>query len=169
MKLVKTDNKKTLVQISAWLKITPKEITPRHRLYCYSVDKNQQTQTGYIYSFRYRGFEMCLEEFISRRSPYSPIDSTFPDFIAGIRTDAFPYAQNLLIELDDLQQKIRLYMIHQPTPAAQPPLRVCSRCLMAIESREGKQITREIHLDDGESVLCDWCENEVPGMLYEIL
>ena len=50
-------------------------------------------------------------------------------------------------------------------------LHVCRRCLMAIESHEGKQRTLEIDveldLDDYENVTCDWCD-EYADILYEI-
>lgn len=55
------------------------------------------------------------------------------------------------------------------TPAAPQPLRVCPRCLMAIESREGSQITRKIYLDDDDETPCDWCEEADSDILYEIL
>jgi hypothetical protein len=113
MKVIKTEGKKELVQMSTWLKVTPKEITSRHKLYCYAVDRNQDTHTGYIYSFKYKGFEMCLEEFVSRRSAVSHIGNFYPDFIAGNRVEVFPYAQSLLIELDEQHERVRLYMVHQ--------------------------------------------------------
>ena len=46
---------------------------------------------------------------------------------------------------------------------------VCSRCLMAIESHEGQQITRKIYLDDDDARACDWCEEAHTDILYEIL
>jgi hypothetical protein len=170
-KIVKTEGKKTLVQISTWLKVTPKEITHRHKLYCHAVDKNLETQTGFIWSFKYHGFEMCLEEFASRRSPVSCIGDSYPDFIAGNRVEIFPYAQSLLIELDEHQERVRLYMIPTNyTPEPEPaPLRVCERCLMAIESREGSQITRKIYVDEDNPQKCDWCEESDFDILYEIL
>lgn len=54
-------------------------------------------------------------------------------------------------------------------PTEKTPLRVCSRCLMAIESREGKQITRQLFIDEDDPTPCDWCENDVFDTLYEIL
>ena len=53
--------------------------------------------------------------------------------------------------------------------AATQPLRVCEHCLMAIESREGSQVTRKIYLDDDDPRICDWCEDEITDILYEIL
>ena len=50
-----------------------------------------------------------------------------------------------------------------------PPLRVCSHCLMAIESREGNQVTRTIYLDDDDPAICEWCEEPHDGTLYELL
>lgn len=55
------------------------------------------------------------------------------------------------------------------TPAAPQPLRVCYRCLMGIESHEGQQITRKIYLDDDDPTPCDWCEEALDDILYEIL
>lgn len=57
---------------------------------------------------------------------------------------------------------------HENAPAAPQPLRVCSRCLMAIESHEGQQITRKIYLDEDDPHTCDWCEDEITDVLYEI-
>lgn len=54
-------------------------------------------------------------------------------------------------------------------PAAPPPLCVCERCLMAIESREGSQVTRKIYLDEDDPRPCDWCEDDGNDVLYEIL
>lgn len=55
------------------------------------------------------------------------------------------------------------------TPETPENLRVCERCLCAIESREGQQITRRIYLDDDDPTPCDWCEEPHNGVLYEIL
>ena len=53
------------------------------------------------------------------------------------------------------------------------PLRVCPHCLQAIESREGKQITRMVYFDDDENPRCEWCEETADDggfdRLYEIL
>lgn len=54
------------------------------------------------------------------------------------------------------------------SPEETAPLRVCARCLMAIESHEGQQITRKIYLDDEDATACDWCEEEETE-LYELL
>lgn len=54
-------------------------------------------------------------------------------------------------------------------PDEPAPLRVCERCLMAIESREGQQITRKIYVDEDDPQKCDWCETDDNGILYEIL
>ena len=56
--------------------------------------------------------------------------------------------------------------VYYPQPPA--PLRVCEHCLMAIESREGRQITRKIYLDDDDLTPCDWCEDIGHTELYEI-
>ena len=56
--------------------------------------------------------------------------------------------------------------IYYPTPPAK--LCVCDRCLMAIESREGSQLTRKIYLDDDDPRPCDWCEESDFDILYEI-
>lgn len=50
-------------------------------------------------------------------------------------------------------------------------LTVCRRCLMAIESREGRQATREIYLEEEDAeTTCDWCGDtaEYFDTLYEI-
>lgn len=49
-------------------------------------------------------------------------------------------------------------------------LKVCDRCLMAIESREGKQVTVTHYLDeDSEDSMCDWCEEDGFDTLHEFL
>jgi hypothetical protein len=56
-----------------------------------------------------------------------------------------------------------------PEPDEPAPLRVCEHCLMAIESREGQQITRKIYVDEDNPQKCDWCETDDNDILYEIL
>ena len=52
---------------------------------------------------------------------------------------------------------------------------VCSRCLCAIESREGKQLTLkhdiELEFDEltEENCKCDWCEESGFDTLYELI
>lgn len=48
---------------------------------------------------------------------------------------------------------------------------VCWRCLLAIESHEGAQITRRIYWDGDEEnpLVCDWCDDDQETELYEIL
>ena len=48
---------------------------------------------------------------------------------------------------------------------------VCSHCLMAIESHEGKQATIEHYVDedDEEEPMCDWCGETGFDTLYELL
>lgn len=56
----------------------------------------------------------------------------------------------------------------------QESLWVCARCLAAIESHEGTQLTKkhtdvdctEEEWDDGR---CDWCEDDGFDELYELL
>jgi hypothetical protein len=50
-------------------------------------------------------------------------------------------------------------------------LRVCRHCLMAIESREGRQITRTIEVDseNEEESKCEWCEDNGFDTLYEFI
>lgn len=48
-------------------------------------------------------------------------------------------------------------------------LRVCSKCLAAIESREGKQMTKVIIVDDDEECKCEWCEDDTCDTLYEFI
>ena len=64
-----------------------------------------------------------------------------------------------------------LFETHEtpPEPENTRPLRVCERCLMAIESREGAQITRKIYLDADDDAPCDWCECDGFDVLHEIL
>lgn len=49
-------------------------------------------------------------------------------------------------------------------------MKVCDRCLMAIESREGKQLTFTHHWDgESEDFVCDWCGEDMYDTLHEIL
>ena len=50
-------------------------------------------------------------------------------------------------------------------------LRVCLHCLMGIESREGKQFTKELWIDpdDSENSMCEWCEETGYDTLYELI
>lgn len=49
-------------------------------------------------------------------------------------------------------------------------LRVCAHCLMAIESREGRQATYAHYYDDldDDPFICDWCDEEA-DVLYELI
>ena len=46
---------------------------------------------------------------------------------------------------------------------------VCEHCLMAIESREGNQVTRTIYADEDTDLKCDWCGETEIDKLYELL
>ena len=50
-------------------------------------------------------------------------------------------------------------------------LHVCKKCLVAIESHEGKQRTLEVdvelNLEDSTNIVCDWC-GDYATILYEI-
>ena len=50
-------------------------------------------------------------------------------------------------------------------------LKVCDRCLMAIESREGNQPTIRYFVDedDMEESTCMWCGESGFDVLYEII
>jgi hypothetical protein len=52
-------------------------------------------------------------------------------------------------------------------------LLVCERCLWAIESREGKQMTIKHYIDpedeEEQQHHCDWCGNEENYVLYELI
>lgn len=50
-------------------------------------------------------------------------------------------------------------------------LKVCAHCLMAIESREGRQATylHYVDADDPEESKCDWCEESGFNELYELV
>ena len=47
-------------------------------------------------------------------------------------------------------------------------LRVCERCLWAIESREGNQPTLKIYVDEKDETesTCMWCEENGFNILY---
>lgn len=47
-------------------------------------------------------------------------------------------------------------------------LRVCSRCLAGIESKEGPQIAIE-HTVEAPDDICDWCEIDGVNVLYELI
>ena len=48
---------------------------------------------------------------------------------------------------------------------------VCSHCLMAIESREGNQVTLKHYVDENDDVesKCEWCEECGFDTLYELI
>lgn len=46
---------------------------------------------------------------------------------------------------------------------------VCDRCLMAIESHEGKQATFTHHIDEDDETPCDWCGETMFDTLYELI
>ena len=48
---------------------------------------------------------------------------------------------------------------------------VCERCLMAIESREGSQVTLKHYVDEADAVdsQCEWCEECGFDTLYELI
>ena len=50
-------------------------------------------------------------------------------------------------------------------------LRVCERCLWAIESREGNQPTLKIYVDEEDETesTCMWCKQSGFDILYEII
>lgn len=50
-------------------------------------------------------------------------------------------------------------------------LKVCDRCLMAIESREGKQLTVPRYRDEEESedFACEWCGEDMYDELHEFV
>lgn len=50
-------------------------------------------------------------------------------------------------------------------------LRVCERCLAAIISREGNQVTRTIYVDedDVDGSFCEWCCTDGHDKLYELI
>lgn len=72
-----------------------------------------------------------------------------------------------LIAIDSTGRAIAQTGDPQP-PAENKKLCVCERCLMAIESREGRQATLTIYLDDDDPRACDWCEESDFTTLYEI-
>jgi hypothetical protein len=45
-------------------------------------------------------------------------------------------------------------------------MKVCERCLWAIESREGNLKSEKHWIEDGETVLCEWCEMEIESDSY---
>ncbi len=74
-------------------------------------------------------------------------------------THIYPHCNGVAVEIST----------EENTPAAPQPLRVCYHCLLGIEAHEGKQITREIYLDEDDETPCDWCEDTENDVLYEIL
>ena len=48
-------------------------------------------------------------------------------------------------------------------------MRVCWRCLLAIESKEGSQPHKHIFWDgESDDFICEWCESDLETELYEI-
>lgn len=93
---------------------------------------------------------------------------TFLDAVDIVCSEC-PFATPSVCETCPVRQCVETITESNATPAAPPPLCVCWRCLMGIESREGKQITREIYLDEDDPRPCDWCEDDTSDVLYEIL
>lgn len=45
-------------------------------------------------------------------------------------------------------------------------MKVCERCLWAIESREGNQRSEKHWIEDEEEIVCEWCENVIENDSY---
>lgn len=45
-------------------------------------------------------------------------------------------------------------------------MKVCERCLWAIESREGNQRSIKHWIDEDEQIVCEWCENTIENDSY---
>ncbi len=45
-------------------------------------------------------------------------------------------------------------------------MKVCERCLWAIESREGNQRSLKQWIDSDEEVVCEWCEDIIESDCY---
>ena len=81
----------------------------------------------------------------------------------NIGTDWIAYAVKVLLvkteeSPEDNEEKDRLW--------------VCERCLAAIESHEGKQVTLKHYIDedaDADESTCDWCGEDCFDVLYEIV
>lgn len=101
---------KELKRVSRWITVNSMEVTEKHRLYCYAVEKDETTKKGYLYYFRHNGKLYSLDQFINRWSMYGFDQSCkeYPRFICGY--DCENYYNPLLIELDEYGEKVRLYV-----------------------------------------------------------
>ena len=69
--------------------------------------------------------------------------------------------------LEEIQSEISRLIPPAAIPEEPKKLCVCERCLMGIESHEGRQATFKIYVDDDPRP-CDWCEEDGFDVLYEI-
>lgn len=113
---------------------------------------------------------MFIEE-VTKQSIYDEISRVLTEWETQEAVDDDLY--NTLVKVQRYWETV--ITVQDDAPAATPEtpkepakLCVCSRCLMAIESHEGQQITRKIYLDDDDPRPCDWCEESDFDTLYEI-
>ena len=90
-------------QMSRWLTLDFKEVTPRHRLYPYAVE-------DLVTVFKHKGREYALEQFM--RLDYCSKDGniTLEDGTKLIAYDATEYHQPYLLELDERIPAVRLWV-----------------------------------------------------------
>ena len=86
-------------------------------------------------------------------------------YVDTVVAESFPESMRKHFE-----QTISQYDLYNGTEP--DTMKVCEHCLMAIESREGKQITRTIdvdYADDETELKCDWCGETEIDRLFELL
>ena len=83
-----------------------------------------------------------------------------------------------LFESNGKHYRLKLDQLFEIIDDVQPAeeekhLRVCPRCLQAIESREGEQPHKTIYIDGDENPRCEWCEETAEDggfdRLFELL
>lgn len=111
---------------------------------------------------------MFIEK-VTKQSLYDEISRVLTEWETQEAVDDDLY--NTLVKVQRYWETV--ITVQDDAPAATPEepqtLCVCEHCLMAIESREGQQITRKIYLDDDDPRPCDWCDETGNDVLYEIL
>ena len=82
----------------------------------------------------------------------------------GCEVEVYKYLSDYLMKQLDKPQPIE--------EEEERNMRVCERCLWAIESREGNQATLKHYVDDTNDAVeskCDWCKECGFDTLYELI
>ena len=91
--------------VSRWLTVYYKEVTPKHSLFCYSDD-------GYLDYFNYKGSMYAVNQFIARFGAwgFDKECKEYPSFIVGYDGNG-DYYNPLMLEMDEFGEKVRLWIV----------------------------------------------------------